>query len=181
MNNTVKIILGIIALILCVTGYFAYNLFINPKSPKDTVTFTQDDLIIEVTYSRPFKKERLIFGSEENDALVPYGKYWRLGANAASVFSTSTEISFAGRSLGAGKYRLYAVPEKDHWIVVLNEEYGKFGYSEPNYEKDVMRVNIPVANLLSPIEQFTIELVQDEKQLILQMRWDTTSVAIPLN
>jgi len=33
---------------------------------------------VEITYSRPAKKGRAIFG-----ALVPYGEVWRTGANAA--------------------------------------------------------------------------------------------------
>ena len=55
------------------------------------------------------------------------------------LLKTSQEIAFAGRSLAAGKYRLYAVPEADHWVVALNEEAGAFGYSEPDYDKDIMR------------------------------------------
>ena len=158
-----------------------YSTFINPKSPKDTVTLTSEDLTIEVVYSRPYKKERLIFGSAEDNALVPFGKYWRLGANAASTFSTNKDISFAGRPLKAGKYRLYAIPEADHWVVTLNTEYGAFGYSEPDYSKDVMRVNVVAAQLLSPVEQFTIELNENDGNATLSMRWDTTAVTVPLN
>ena len=171
--------LGII--LLLVIGYMVYGTFINPKSPKGVATFEKDDLKIEVVYHRPYKRDRLIFGSVEDKALVPYGQYWRLGANAATTFETSQEIAFAGRSLAAGKYRLYAVPEADHWVVALNEEAGAFGYSEPDYDKDIMRVNVTAAHLLTPIDPFTIDLVEDGESLTLSMRWDTTSVAIPLN
>ena len=171
--------LGII--LLLVIGYMVYGTFISPKSPKGVATFEKDDLKIEVVYHRPYKRDRLIFGSVEDKALVPYGQYWRLGANAATTFETSQEIAFAGRSLAAGKYRLYAIPEADHWVVALNEEAGAFGYSEPDYDKDIMRVNVTAAQLLTPIDPFTIDLVEDGESLTLSMRWDTTSVAIPLN
>lgn len=171
--------LGII--LLLVIGYMVYGTFINPKSPKGVATFEKDDLKIEVVYHRPYKRDRLIFGSAEEQALVPYGQYWRLGANAATTFETSQEIAFAGRTLAAGKYRLYAIPEADHWIVALNEEAGTFGYSEPDYDKDIMRVNVTAAQLLTPVDPFTIDLVEDGESLTLRMRWDTTSVAIPLN
>ena len=176
-----RILVFLLILVLLFVGYMGYSTFINPKSPKDTVTLTSEDLTIEVVYSRPYKKERLIFGSAEDNALVPFGKYWRLGANAASTFSTNKDISFAGRSLKAGKYRLYAIPEADHWVVALNTEYGAFGYSEPDYSKDVMRVNVVAAQLLSPVEQFTIELNENDGNATLSMRWDTTSVTVPLN
>lgn len=171
--------LGII--LLLVIGYLFYGTFINPKSPKGVATFEKDDLKIEVVYHRPYKRDRLIFGSAEDKALVPYGQYWRLGANAATTFETSQEIAFAGRILAAGKYRLYAVPEADHWVVALNEEAGKFGYYEPNYDKDIMRVNVIAAKLLTPVDPFTIDLVEEGESLTLHMRWDTTAVAIPLN
>lgn len=179
--NISRILVILLILVLLFVGYMGYSTFINPKSPKDTVTLTSEDLTIEVVYSRPYKKERLIFGSAEDNALVPFGKYWRLGANAASTFSTNKDISFAGRPLKAGKYRLYAIPEADHWVVALNTEYGAFGYSEPDYSKDVMRVNVVAAQLLSPVEQFTIELNENDGNATLSMRWDTTAVTVPLN
>ena len=179
--NISRILLILLVLVLLFVGYMGYSTFINPKSPKDTVTLSNGDLKIEVVYSRPYKKERLIFGSAEDNALVPFGKYWRLGANAASTFSTNKDISFAGRPLKAGKYRLYAIPEADHWVVALNTEYGAFGYSEPDYSKDVMRVNVVAAQLLSPVEQFTIELSENDGNTTLSMRWDTTAVTVPLN
>jgi len=179
--NISRILVILLVLVLLFMGYMGYSTFINPKSPKDTVILSNGDLKIEVVYSRPYKKERLIFGSAEENALVPFGKYWRLGANAASTFSTNKDISFAGRPLKAGKYRLYAIPEADHWVVALNTEYGAFGYSEPDYSKDVMRVNVVAAQLLSPVEQFTIELNENDGNATLSMRWDTTAVTVPLN
>ena len=151
------------------------------KVQKGVATYEKKDLKIEVVYHRPYKRDRLIFGNAEDKALVPYGQYWRLGANAATTFETNQEIAFAGRSLAAGKYRLYAIPEADHWVVALNEEAGKFGYSEPNYDKDIMRVNAIAGQLLTPVDPFTIDLVEDGESLTLHMRWDTTAVAIPLN
>ncbi len=175
----ILIVLGIAVLLFA--GYLIYGTFINPKSPKGVVNYEKDDLKIEIVYHRPFKKERLIFGAKEDKALVPYGQYWRLGANAATTFETSQDIAFAGRNLKAGTYRMYAIPENDHWIVALNEEAGAFGYSEPNYSKDVMRVNVASAKLLTPIEQFTIDVLDGNESLTLRMRWDTTAVSIPLN
>ena len=181
MNIMKKVLLALGIILLLVIGYMIYGTFINPRSPKGVATFEKDELKIEVVYHRPYKRDRLIFGAAEDSALVPFGQYWRLGANAATTFETTQDIAFAGRTLAAGKYRLYAIPEADHWVVVLNEEAGKFGYSEPDYDKDVMRVNVTAAQLLTPVDPFTIDLIEDEESLTLKMRWDTTSVAIPLN
>jgi len=181
MKIVAKILLGLLAMVIIIASYLLYGTFINPKSPRDTVTLIQEDLTLEVDYSQPFKKDRLIFGNDADGALVPYGTYWRLGANFATTFETNKEISFAGRPLAAGKYRVYAVPEKDHWVITLNSEFGSFGYTEPDYEKDIMSVNIASAKLMTFVEQFTIDFVEGDDSLSLRFRWDTTSVSLPIN
>jgi len=181
MKIVVKIALGLLAVVIIIASYLIYGTFINPKSPRDTVTITQEDLTLEVDYSQPFKKVRLIFGNDADGALVPYGTYWRLGANFATTFETNKKISFAGRPLAAGKYRVYAVPEEDHWVISLNSEFGSFGYTEPDYEKDIMSVNIASAKLMSAVEQFTIDFVEGDDSLSLRFRWDNTSVSLPIN
>jgi hypothetical protein len=40
---------------------------------------------LKVSYSSPSKKGRLIFGREQDNALLPYGKVWRTGANEATL------------------------------------------------------------------------------------------------
>lgn len=181
MNNLKKIGLSLLTIAILFGGYLIYGTFINPKSPRDTATFEKNDLKLVVDYSRPFKKERLIFGEDADGALVPYSIYWRLGANFATTFESNKEISFAGRKLAAGKYRVYAVPEEDHWVITLNSEFGSFGYTEPNYEEDIMSVNIASAQLMNAIDQFTIDFVEGENSLSLRFRWDIISVSLPIN
>tara|TARA_B100000767_G_scaffold275585_1_gene313499 strand:- start:7496 stop:8041 length:546 start_codon:yes stop_codon:yes gene_type:complete len=181
MKNSKKVGLSILVLIVLIASYMIYGVFLNPKSPRDTVSFNKDELALEVDYSRPYKKDRLIFGSKEDGALVPYSAYWRLGANFATTFETNQEISFAGRPLQSGKYRVYAVPEEDHWLISLNSEFGSFGYTEPDYEEDIMSVNIASAKLMNPVEQFTIDFVETNDSISLRFRWDTTAVSLPIN
>ncbi len=176
-----RIGLAILAIIILIISYGIYGTFINPISPRDTVKYEKDGLTLIVDYSRPYKKERLIFGPKEDDALVPYGIYWRLGANYSTTFETNKAINFAGLPLPAGKYKLYAVPNSDHWVVSLNSEHDTFGFSEPNYEKDIISVNIATAKLMNPIEQFTIDFVGGIHALSLRFRWDTTAVSIPID
>ena len=69
----------------------------NPVSPLETVS--SDDSAVSITYSRPFKNDRLIFGNSSDEALVPYDNYWRTGANAATTFETSGAVSLMVKSL----------------------------------------------------------------------------------
>ena len=175
-----KALLIISALLIIIGSYLFYSVYINPKSPKDTLSFTKNDLTINVDYSRPYKRDRLIFGNEKDNALVPFDQYWRLGANAATTFMINKDLVFGGNKLSKGKYRMYAIPGNDFWVIALNSEFDKFGYYEPNYEKDILRVNIPSIKLLTSIDQLTIDVVEDEDFVGLRIRWDKTSITIPI-
>lgn len=176
-----RIGLVVLVAIILMISYGIYGTFINPKSPHDTVEYKKDGLAITIEYSRPYKKDRLIFGNKVDGALVPYGEYWRFGANYSSTIETNKEISFSGKPLSAGKYKIYAVPGSENWEVILNSDYDTFGFSEPDKSKDVLNVSIATAKLMKPIEQFTIDFVEDDYSLILRFRWDTTSVSVPIN
>ena len=177
MKNVLKII-GVF--VLAFVGYITYML-INPVSPKETVGYSSDNASFEVVYSRPYKKGRLIFGSEEDGALVPFGKYWRTGANAATTFETSSEISFNGEPLKAGKYALFTFPYEDNWTVALSSESDVFfAISQPDPKLDVLKTSVDVKYLESPLEQFTIEFSKDSTYVNMSLMWDKTSISIPL-
>ena len=164
MNTLKKIIALVVLLVLVVGGYMIYGTFINPKSPKGVVNYEKEDLKIEIVYHRPFKKKTLIFGAKEDKALVPYGQDWRLGANAAT-----TSRNLPRYSLWLGE--TCAKPEPTGcmpfqkliigWSPQMRKQCA-FGYSEPDYSKDVMRVNVTAASNFTPVvEQFTIDLQED--------------------
>ncbi len=151
-----------------------------PASPHDTVTYSQGGLDIKVTYSRPYKKGRLIFGEKSAGALVPFGKYWRLGANAATEITLSKNVQLAGKPLLAGTYRMYAIPGATTWKIVLNSQTGKFGYFEPDHEKDVLSVEVPAETGVDSVEQFTIRLSGEPSAARVEFVWDTTVVRVPV-
>jgi len=177
MKNILKII-GV--LVLAFVGYVAYML-INPVSPKDTVVYGSENANFEVVYSRPYKKDRLIFGSEKDGALVPFGKYWRTGANAATTFETSSDVLFNGEELKAGKYALYTFPFANSWTVRLSSESDVFfAVSEPDRENVVLKTEVPIEKLDKPLEQFTIGFSKDSTMVKMNLMWDRISVSIPL-
>ncbi|MEQ8302993.1 MAG: DUF2911 domain-containing protein [Cyclobacteriaceae bacterium] len=176
-----KILLGIGVLIIIFVLWSVYGLFIaTPASPPDTAEGNFGDLQIKVEYSRPYKKGRLIFGEESAGALQPYGQYWRLGANAATQITFSKDVQFAGESVPAGTYRMYAVPGANEWEVSLNSEIDVFfGVAEPNYDLDVVKVNVP-SQSAPETEQFTISFEGGDGGAIMNFVWDQTKVSIPI-
>ena len=51
-------------------------------SPAETINFDYKDLAINVTYCRPYKKGREIFGEARDRKWLPEGKFWTLGFRA---------------------------------------------------------------------------------------------------
>ena len=177
MKNVLKIFA---ILVLGFVGYVVYIL-VNPVSPKDTVVYNSDDANFEVVYSRPYKKDRLIFGSEEDGALVPFGKYWRTGANAATTFETSSDILFNGVKLKAGKYALFTFPYENNWTVTLSSESEVFfAIEQPDPKFDVLKTSVDVKSMETTLEQLTVDFLQDSSFVNMRLTGDNTSISIPL-
>ena len=177
-----KILLGIGALLIIFVVYSVYVLFIaTPKSPPGTAEYSDREFEITVNYSRPYKKERLIFGEEADGALLPYGQYWRLGANAATEISLSKDVLFAGKSLSAGTYRMSAVPGPNSFTINLNSELDVFfGITEPDQEFNVLSVDAPVTPQDNETEMFTISFSNDSEVIMMNFVWDKTLFSVPI-
>jgi hypothetical protein len=176
-----KILKGAGALVVLAVVLVAYNLYMGTKkSPKGTASFSQNGLDVAVTYNRPFKKNRLIFGEKQAGALVPYGKYWRLGANAATEITFSKNALFAGKPVNAGSYRMYAVPGESTWKVVLNSQLGKWGAREADHDQDVLTVEVPVQAAPSEVEQLTVSFSAAPTGGTMDLAWDKTLVRVPV-
>ena len=174
-----KIIVLIIVIFL--VGLIFYVMAAPPKSPLDVVTFNSEKYDLEIVYSRPYKKGRLIFGSAENQALVPYKNYWRTGANAATTFMTGSDVLFGGKEVPAGKYRLYSVPDAELWSIFLNTEPEKyFAIMEPDKTKDLLEIRVIPSTINNSVEQLTFGFSNDSTGVSLSIKWDMTLITIPI-
>jgi hypothetical protein len=141
------------------------------KSPHDTVSNGK----ATVTYGRPYKNDREIFGGLEK-----YGKVWRVGADEATTITFNGDVKFAGKGVKAGTYTMFAIPNENEWTIILNSQPGQWGaYSyEKNKDKDVEKVTVPVKKLEKAVEQLTIRFAADNTMII---EWDKTQVEVPLS
>jgi len=176
-----KILIGLGLVFVAILGYFGYA-FMFPKSPPTSNSFSANGLDIKVSYSQPSKRGRLIFGEEKDGALQPYGKYWRLGANAATEITFSKNITFAGQPVNAGSYRMYAIPGPQSFKVVLNSELGVTlsAASEPNHSLDLLTVDVPVTPQSNETEKFTINFSNDSTGVKMDFVWDKTLFTVPI-
>jgi Protein of unknown function (DUF2911) len=173
------IIMTAVLVALALAGGSLY-IYFRPLSPGGHAKLTIADLTVYVSYSRPSVRERLIFGTAEQGALVPYDVYWRLGANAATEIKFSRDVLFNGQPVKAGSYRMYAIPGPETFEIALNSELGKSGAEEPNYKLDVLHTQVPVEKLETPIEKFTIHMVAAGKSINIIFEWSEARFIIPV-
>jgi hypothetical protein len=177
------VLLSLLAIVIIVIVFFGYIILTTKShSPADRMEFSDGEFELTIDYCRPFKKERLIFGDASDGALLPYGKYWRTGANEATEIEFNRDININGEKLIAGRYRFYTIPDKNTWTIAFNSELGKWGYGEPDYDLDILRIEVPVEILPQSIEQFTIIGEQSgNRRMNIVLHWEITQVSIPVS
>jgi len=175
----VIVIIGVVIAILAI-GYMANLKYTKSFSPESVAKYNRDGLSINVYYSQPSRKGRLIFGSVA-EALVPYGKLWRTGANEATEIEFNKPLSIAGQKLAAGRYTLFTIPNEDHWTVIFNTELGQWGVFTYEEKDDLLTASAIVEQKEDLVEMFTINFEEDRDNVNLVMSWAHTKAILPLH
>lgn len=145
-----------------------------PLSPPGETSVKFDDgKTVAIKYSRPSMRGRKIYGD-----LVPYGKVWRTGANAATSLTTDTALDIGGTNVPAGNYTLYSVPGENSWQLVVNKQTGQWG-TKYDEGQDLARIPMKVSHVPSALETFTITLDKTgAKSATLKLDWELTSASV---
>ena len=136
-------------------------------SPNSITTLKYEKTYIKITYCRPHKRGRTVFGG-----MIPYGKVWRTGANEATEITVTRDIMMAGRKLPAGTYTLFTIPYPDRWTIIVNSIPGQWGAYEYDSRYNILKFDVPVTANKVHYEPFTIEFEQKERSTNLLMQWD---------
>lgn len=182
-----KVLIGVgILVVLVLVAMPLLRKYTKSHSPEDQAVYNGSMINVTVDYCQPSKKERLIFGSKEEGALVPFGEKWRTGANEATEIEFSADVLVGGKSLDQGRYSMYTIPGKNTWTVVFNSNTGYWGinpFGETFDESmDVVRVDVPVVNSIDETEMFTIEFEEImDNNAVMVMKWDKTTVNVPIS
>jgi hypothetical protein len=147
-----------------------------PLSPRASAEATLVGKKVSIDYGSPRVRGRKIMGE-----LVPYGKVWRTGANAATTLTTETDLMIGGVHVPAGKYTLYTIPGETEWTLIINKQTGQWG-TQYDQAQDLGRVKMKVSPLASPREEMTIALRPDEGggKGTLAIEWESTSATVPV-
>ncbi len=153
-------------------------------SPYDSAMVEAGALRAKVCYSRPFTRGRTIFGAE-GDALVPFGKLWRTGANEPTTVHLATAASIAGVPVEPGSYSIYTIPGESEWTVIINRSTSQWGhesrYTAEVEAQEVGRATVPAESIAEAVEQFTIRTEADGSGAAhMVLEWADTRVRIPV-
>lgn len=144
-----------------------------PSPPAQAKCQFSDGKTITVDYSSPRMKGRKIFGD-----LVPYGQVWRTGANEATTFVTTADVTADGRDIPAGNYTIFTVPEQSKWTLIVNKKTGEWGIPYKYESDELVRVPMSVSKTSSPVEDFTIAFDQGGSTCNLKVSWEETEASV---
>lgn len=146
-----------------------------PSPPAQATCDLGGGQTLTVDYSSPRAKGRKVFGG-----LVPYGQVWRAGANEATSFVTTANLSVGGKDVPAGSYTLFTVPEQNKWTLIVSKKTGEWGIPYPGEGSDFVRTDMTVRSLAQPVENFTITLVKNGGRCTMLMAWENTQAGVQI-
>ncbi len=175
-------------------------LAIKPVRPSQKASVMQTIGVtdITITYSRPPVKGRTIFADapatmaaratgeatlddqnkrQAGEPITPYGHVWRAGANEATMFQVTDDVLVNGQPLKAGTYSLEAIPGKDEWTIIINNDPGQWGAFSYDEKKDALRVKAKPQMVSDNQEwlEYTFDPVT-ENSATVNLRWEKVRV-----
>lgn len=131
---------------------------------------------VELTYARPSKRGREVFGK-----LVPYGEVWRTGANSSTRIHFGEDVKFGGQNVPAGTYALFTIPDAKEWTFILNKDTSQWGAYDYRPELDLLRVTAKPRTSSTALESFSLQLENLQPEAAeLTLRWDKVRVSVPI-
>ena len=133
------------------------------------------DAYIHITYGRPLKRGRIIFGG-----LVGFDQLWPVGAHYASEIFITGPLNMGGTDLPAGAYSVFATPGTSAWTLHFNNVLGMHQADLYDPAHDVLVVEVPVETLDEVTEALTIDFENVDDGVDLRITWDQTRVRLPV-
>jgi hypothetical protein len=134
-----------------------------------------DGKTINTSYSSPRLRGRKMVGGVD-----PYGKPWRAGAQEATTFETTANLDVDGKTVPAGNYTIFVLPNPDAWTLIISKKTGEWGIPYPGEQYELGRYPMKVSTLPSSVEDFTISYMPHGETCTMQMEWATTRASINL-
>lgn len=140
-------------------------------SPKGRIIQLVGFTTITVGYERPAARGRKVIGE-----LVPFGKLWRTGAGTCTKIQFSKPVTIDNKTIGAGAYSLFTIPNLNDWTVIVNSDTSLYGTGSYDEKKDVVRFKVKPESTGRYYESLTIDLDVVPNNAVLYMAWEKTQI-----
>lgn len=147
-------------------------------SERGSVSQTVDGTVITVDYGRVQARGRdSLFGK-----VVTKGEVWTPGANAATTFQASRDVTVGGKSLPAGKYSVWLVSDPaSEWTLYFHRNAGLFHTQHPKPADMALAVPVPHTSAGEHVEVLTFDFPRvSPMHAELRMRWGKTVVPVEI-
>ena len=163
----------------------------DPKAAEPTY---QGGKWIEITYGRPIRRGRDVFGGSG----AGYGKIanpdapvWRAGANNTTQLKTEVPLVINGKTVAPGTYTMFIDLKENGWTLIVSnwkaqtrydpkntaEIWGAYGYTP---DKDVVRAPMTVSTLPFAVDQLTWSFTDmSDAGGKLTIMWDKKAASVP--
>jgi hypothetical protein len=149
---------------------------------------------IEITYGRPIKRGRDVFGGagdKYGKVANPDAPVWRAGANNSTQLKTEVPLTINGKTIAPGTYTMFIDLKPNAWTLIIStwkaqtrydpkntaEIWGAYGYTP---DKDVVRAPMKLETPPHAIEQLTWQFVDmTDAGGSLAIVWDKTMASVP--
>ena len=150
------------SLVLAISALVAAPLAL-AQSPRGEAEATVGGAKVTIEYGRPSLQGRDML-AQATDGMV-----WRLGADQSTTLTTSADLDFAGTSIPAGSYSLFARKGADGWTLLVNSQTGQWGTA---HDGSLDIAEIPLSQHEGQFrEQFTVVIHGSGGNGMLHFEW----------
>ncbi len=178
-----KEIMKKLLLILITSVAFAgFSQSVKMPQPSPTQTIKQNFSLgfMELSYSRPSLKKRVVF--KDQSELAPINAIWRTGANGATTITFSDDVTINNVTLKPGKYGLLSIPGKRDFTLIITKDTTVNQPPLYKQENDLVRIIVPITKAKEEAELFTMQFVNITYETCeLQLTWGNTQVSLPIS
>jgi len=107
---------------------------------------------------------------------------WRAGANENTVFTASHDVQIEGKTLAAGSYGFFIIPQKDaDWTVIFSKNHTSWGSFFYNPAEDVLRISAKPEKS-EYHEVLTYEFTERKNDnAVMALKWEDLSLPLRIN
>ena len=97
-----------------------------------------------------------------------------------SAFVTTGKLTVNNKSIPAGNYTIFTIPDQNKWTLIVNKKTGEWGIPYKYESDELARIPMKVSTLPSKVEDFTIAYEKTGSGCTMHLDWDMTRASVDI-